>query len=957
MALAACGLLASLACLPATAHAQAFVSDGSTPGGNFLAPLSVPGLERFWVGFVGADRGLGYTGSYGSIGGLLPITTDMLDGTWFFDGRGHIAVEQGRFFGNFGIGRRAYFDPFLSVLGVSGWYDYDGDQFSGFGHSFNQMGVTGEVFNSLFDFRFNGYWPVGNNNYLFSPSTFYQHNILAINGIDSALKGFDAKFSFRPGFLGVWNGYFDIGGYGYKSDLIPSFGGVSTGFGVQPLPGLAINMEVDHDHVFDWTGFIRVAFGLGGTPGNSRTQNRILEPTRRNDHIVRFNQQPVLAINPDTGLPWVVQHVDNSATGTEDGTVNHPYRTLAAGETNSAPNDIIFVRAGDGTSTGYDTGVQLQNFQQLLGDGITHIINTQFGPQALSILVPNKTPVITNLTGPAVTLANHNVVSGFDINFAQTGILGDGIVGASIHNNTFQTSGINSVQIQNSTGVVDIRDNFFFQPGEDGIRFVNFNGTGVIIFNRFNLAGHDSIDLISSTGTFDIRSNTINGSVHDAIHFQDVTGTAGIVSNTIEDNGVGNGSGFRVQNAAAGTLDVEIRDNTVQNNAIGLVLEANGAGATINTTIERNPHLSNQAGDGIQIAARFGGTVNFSITDNPNISENGLVNGSGQGIRLFAEDGTLNGFIARNTLFQNAGGPPSNGLVDKASEIGGVFNGDSHTNLTIRENSLTGNETALGIIGPEGNAIFLQYNVTNTAVQQLRIEGNTIQQEGHGVIMLVADTTVLDSFLNDNIIANNVGDAVFLAASDSSLVRVIANGNTITNNDSPAYANLNASAVNLFATDTARVIGIFTNNNIQQNAGSVFANGISGRTFNSSQMVLEIFNNNLSNNGNHGVRLEVNDGSTMVALLRDNVIKDNDGTGDVDARIQLFGLAAANMCLELTSNVSTSGYILRNLGAAGATFDYTDNGLNTGTIDVGNNVTLQAAGTCAAAAVPLLVFP
>ena len=62
-------------------------------------------------------------------------------------------------------------------------------------------------------------------------------------------------------------------------------------------------MEVNHDEVFGTTGFVRVAFGLRGSPGNTRTGTRLLEPTRRNDHIVRFNQQPEIATNPTTRRP------------------------------------------------------------------------------------------------------------------------------------------------------------------------------------------------------------------------------------------------------------------------------------------------------------------------------------------------------------------------------------------------------------------------------------------------------------------------------------------------------------------------------------------------------------------------------------------------------------------------------------------------------------------------------
>ena len=52
-----------------------------------MSPLSMPGMQPFWVGYVGADRGLGFQGQYFSFGGLVPLTTDVVDGTWFLDGR------------------------------------------------------------------------------------------------------------------------------------------------------------------------------------------------------------------------------------------------------------------------------------------------------------------------------------------------------------------------------------------------------------------------------------------------------------------------------------------------------------------------------------------------------------------------------------------------------------------------------------------------------------------------------------------------------------------------------------------------------------------------------------------------------------------------------------------------------------------------------------------------------
>src|SRR5262249_11787089 len=159
------------------------------------------------------------------------------------------------------------------------------------------------------------------------------------------------------------NGYIDLGGYWFHSPAVQGFGGFSTGFGVQPLPGVAINMEVNHDDTFGTTGFVRVAFGLRGSPGNTRLGTRLLEQTRRHDHIVRFNQQPQIATNPNTGTFYNVIHVDNAAAAGGNGTAEHPFKTLAAAQAASAVNDIIYVHRGNGTTAGYDTGIVLKNNQ------------------------------------------------------------------------------------------------------------------------------------------------------------------------------------------------------------------------------------------------------------------------------------------------------------------------------------------------------------------------------------------------------------------------------------------------------------------------------------------------------------------------------------------------------------------------------------------------------------------
>jgi len=922
--------------------------DGTAPVPNsFMGALSVPGAERVWGGFVGADRGLGYQGSYFSVGGLAPLTTDVFDGTWFFDGRGHVAVDRGRFFGNFGLGRRTYFDPFMSIIGLSGWYDYDGDDFEGFGHSFNQLGVTGEMFNELFDFRINGYMPVARNTFLLSPNEFYQHNVLTLNGIDSALTGFDAKFSLRPKFMGPLNGYIDIGGYGYKSSAVRGFGGVSTGFGVQPVPGWALNMEVNHDDEFGTTGFIRVAFGLGGSPGNSRTQNRLLEPTRRNDHIVRYNQQPQFATNPVTGQLWNVIHVDNSNAPVGDGTAENPFKRLVDGQNASAVNDIIYVHYGDGTAFNQANGITLKNDQQLLGSATTHYIQTtEVGLFALKP-IDKLNPIITNPAGAAVTLANRNVVSGLTIQYAQTGISGTGIDTTSITQNEIFQPATNGILLTNFTGHADIASNKIKQTGIDGIRVVGADGTFEIHKNNITNSVKDGIHFIDSTGAFFLHDNVIVQTVKDSVHFENTTGLAYLVREELASNGIGANAGLHSENNVAGRFDITVQDSIIQGNGTGITVEARGAGAEVNAVIHVNKQITAQEGDGIRIASRFGSVINFSVYDNPHIKFNGLPTGGGYGLHLSAEDATLVGLTQGNTFLQNAGllaGP----VVFGIQGVLGTFVGDSFTDLTIRSNLFDGRAGA-SIVPPVGNGIEMDYLTTNSLVNKLTIDNNRIlNSRGEGVWVTTGATSVVDVSLVNNTITGSLLSGFRADSFEASNLRVIGNGNTVSGN---AAGNIQfAAGFDFTSSDTSRTIVELSDNVASTNRlGGSTIDGFRGVATGASLMAVKLISNDFRNNKDNGVRLQVDDDAAMAAILRLNSITGNGGTltPGVNANIPLTATALAVLCVELSSNASSNNYVLTNLQPA-ASFGYNNDLQNTGVIVPLGNVSLEPPGTCAA---------
>ncbi|HEY2839523.1 MAG TPA: right-handed parallel beta-helix repeat-containing protein [Pirellulales bacterium] len=961
-----CAAIVVCLALAGVSQAQVIGTDGVAPvssGSSFMSAMSLPGAQRIWGGFVGADRGLGYQGSYFSVGGLAPLTTDVLDGTWFFDGRGHVATDNGRFFGNFGLGRRTYFDPFRSIIGLSGWYDYDGDEYAGFGHSFNQMGVTGEIFNDAFDFRCNGYMPVGKNSFWLSPNEFYQHNILVLNGIDSALTGVDAKFSLRPRIMQPLNGYIDIGGYGFKSSAVSGFGGVSTGFGVQPIPGWAVNMEVNHDDTFGTTGFIRVAFSFGGSPGNSRTQNRLLEPTRRNDHIVRFNQQPEYATNPVTGQLWNVIHVDNTNKTYGAGTAENPFKTLKSGEIASAPNDIIYVHHGDGTSAFYDSGIVLKDTQQLLGSAISHtIITTEVGAFALKP-IDSLNPIITNPTGAAVTLANHDVVSGFTIQSAMVGISGNGISGTIIDRNTINSSVSNSIQLTSFAGDADLSTNTITTAGADAIHVESSNGNFEVHGNTITGAKLDGIHFVDSSGNFHLHDNNISKSVHNSEDFEETTGSALLEHETLQTNALGSLNGVNVLNTA-GEFTIEIKSSTIVGNGTGITVDGSGLGTVLNAAIHDNLQITSNVGDAIKVASRDSAVVNFAILGNKAINFNGITGGGGAGLRLYTMDGTLNGLVESNVFTLNAGS--SAAIVEQAAGVNAVFDGDSITNLTFRSNIFNGNFNSTTPGTANGDGMTFDYHNTNTDINLLDIEGNQVLNSSGVGIGVFANynskpgiNAVVDATIKNNLVQGSLHDGLFVVAGDGTVVRSTISSNTFNTNVSPNSPSiLLDEAVHFFSTGSGALIAYVDDNSITNSGqpGTEDVSGIKAESSGSSSIALEATNNNINNSANHAITLTVADNSEMAALIRDNNLTNSHIPRDLDARIDASGTAMARLCVELTSNNSSTGYNLQNLGT-GSIFGYNDNGLNVGLVNAGMNVTLEPPGTCATFFNLLSVFP
>lgn len=770
-----------------------------TGGGAYRAPLRWQmGAAQAWYGVNLLDRGVGYEGSYMSLGTMLPFWEDNGGGVWYFDGRYHLS-ENGGFFTNNGIGRRQFFRELPLTAGFAMFFDWDGDEYRHFGHDFSQIGLTGELLHPLWLLRINGYLPVGETNYNLGSATngFVGHNFLVQYGLDTALRGMNFDFGFNLPGLEAWNGKMYLGSYYYESASVDGFAGFHAMIETFPLDKISMTAQVNHDDQFGTTALFGVALKLGG-PQPFASNGALMTPVQRNDHIVRVHQDPIFASNPFNGQLYNVVHVDNSNTsGVEDGSFENPYNTLAEAQTNSVVNDVIYVRAGDGTSTGYDTGIQLKQRQYLFGDGGTNIIPTIEAGNFTMCNLSDFRPILTNQAGPAVRLSSDNTVSGIIVDGAQTGILGQNIVNTTIQYVDVTNSISNGISLVNARGTHFIANNNLINNGVGataGLRIQNNSGdTYAVIQDNIVNSNGTGIQMVASGGATRqhslIQDNLIIGNRGIGVS---VTSNGGanvgtvIRNNNISRNGVITSAGIGIAlGTTNGNLTAQITDNLILGNAGTnniIVSTAQGISGDFagNSNVQLDILRNDITGRGaFGITAGFGIGLEFRVSNTNlqrvNISENTISDTDSVGVRVVTENNTrLDLGMVRNIV---------TGSFDDGLWI--ISDDSSVLRLTMIENQVVMNTSLLS-----PNILF--------------INGITLNSFG---------TSRLIATLNNNRIDRNgflFPDGIHAEAADNSSLALIANNNQITGNGD--------DGIDLTVFDTATLAANLDNNNIGGNA-------------------------------------------------------------------------------------------------------------------------------------------
>ena len=632
--LLATALTLLLVCVGPAALAQ-FGQSAMAPGGGVvnqaMQGLGTAGLPGWmYYGINAADRGLGYNGSYMTLGGFIPYGEDDLGGLWAADLRSHLSVNGG-FFSNVGAVRKQFIGG--TLLGVGVYWDYDGDlnqypvwgqpgtnEFGQFGHVYNQVGISGEWLTDYGNLRSNGYIPVGSTAYtLGAPGNPFTGNfLLCQNGIDAALGGADLEVgAYIPG-LADWAGMISVGGYAYGNDryqwqegtqigqaVVPWFGGVYTRLDMTFIQNWDFSLQANNDSYFDWTGFARLTYRMGG----SRRRNvpdQVEQPMMRNEHIVRGHQTPIVATNPTTGQAWNVIHVDNTATFGGNGTAAAPVQTLATAQgLATRPYDIVYVHAGSSAVTPYESLWQFQADNQILvGQGSTLELNTSTcGYRQFFNLPAGNRPVLDS-TGTAITLRNGAIVDNFLIRSAPVGIAGD----ASLT----QPANVNAVAM---TGAL---------AGDAGIVLTNVP-SGKVNFYNMSITNVDApLSINGGAADVDFQGRILNrDSAAPSINVANTTGgtvNVNTTTNTLETADARNPiitaaySVTDTQSKATAAIVVENTTDTTVRVGQAQITEPVAAGALINDntggTVElRDIAINRAGGDGVTVTSNANTSV------------------------------------------------------------------------------------------------------------------------------------------------------------------------------------------------------------------------------------------------------------------------------------------------------------------------------------------------------------
>lgn len=352
---------------------------------------------------------------------------------------------------NAGLGARRVSEDGSYILGGYGFLDR---RRSSTGNLYSQVTAGAEVLGEDWEARGNVYVPLSGEKTL-SETTLPAALSLSGTGIvatggtatakETPLFGADFEVGYKLGFLkDTW---FDdtrayAGAYHFDAPDTESMDGTRFRIETAPFEWLRFGGEVQRDTIRGETGFVEARirvpldFWRGTKHGPARAQGiykRLDTRIARDVDVVTQTgtvrqEKTETVLNAATGTAQKIYVVDNTASAGGDGSADRPFTTLAAAQSAAGAHGIIYVKAGDGTTTGMNAGITLSaTGQKLIGSGVDLTFDADTmrvaripGLTDGAVIAPATTaPVVTNAAGNGVSITGDSVeVAGLRVSAA-----------------------------------------------------------------------------------------------------------------------------------------------------------------------------------------------------------------------------------------------------------------------------------------------------------------------------------------------------------------------------------------------------------------------------------------------------------------------------------------------------------------------------------------------------------
>ena len=635
-------------------------------------------------------NGIGYQTGYTSLEGFFSTSkTPSLLG--FADVRAHVFNDSKKAY-NLGVGLRGLSEKAHTVFGVNVFYDYRDARH----RAFNQIGMGLEVLGTRWDLHVNGYIPVHNTKKKYRDEflKFKGNNAIFTKRYEFAFLGCDFALGRELVRTKYWDLHAKLAGYWFNGEFGKNAGGGLFELSTNITRYLTLKGQASYDTlfrgVFQGEAAINIPFGRRFDNRDSNLscrviknlEDRLVETVDRFEIIVTSTKRKkALALDPLTGQPLNFIFVDNTSSSL--GTFESPFPTFQQAQAASAANNVIYVFPGDGTTNGMNSGITLKNNQKLIGSAAPLTVSTAFGIRTIPAQTLN-TPVISNPSGSAVTLANNNTVSGFSVTSVagQSGVFGNVVQGAEVSfNQFFQSATETSVLINSFTGNLNVHDNTFRGAGS-GLTFTTTgNATGTVVNNLFACSGLTNAAcqytansgnqiFIFDSNQFAPLSAVISSSLSGRLGLNITTTAPNMmvsVTNNVFTNFVQSASASAISffGQTTSTTNLFIDKNVITNvTDTAIVVTASGT-STLVSDISNNilNNVSLVAGNsGIQVQSLVATGTNITLR----LADNSVTNAiNGDGYRLNSQgfpysvqspNGQLSGVQALNIGFINATG-------------------------------------------------------------------------------------------------------------------------------------------------------------------------------------------------------------------------------------------------------------------------------------------------------------